>query len=560
MAHSVVRLRLNVPFPIDFAGTSGSAARESSLVRLMCGGGRADDDNNEETSARMPSTVGGIGRLGGGRKSGVSFVNDVASTEREPGVTLATSVGMECGIRAARHVACDSRPRPAISMRTGAAAERDQLQREAALRERSVRFEDESYDVPDVLVPDSFEAENLGSDAWLERGMRELIISDETGRIVDWPWETGATGERHTGGKRRRHRLDRVIETGIFHSTAKGGMGANTVGVRRWKRFCASEGMSPHRPLDPNAPLIAKLGEEWLVMRFVASLVEDGQLLTSSAASYLGMVQGWHAKAHGVKLAAGMKLSRLPAMLKGLRRVLGESGRAVRRGIAPQALRRAMDICLPNLDDFNQANLRAALTLALQGLLRGAEFASEGKRWNHRLDLARGDLAVLSEERMVVMMRPCKNMQSLTGKTVPLVIGAGGMYVDAVQEMRNLLRVDPVPAATAATTPMFRQRLEDGSIVPLSTKRVRDWTKSLMHSIGQDPTHFGNHSYRIGGATALFAAGADPLVIRTMGRWSSDCYRIYVRACFSTTLDWSRRCGSQHVSDVAGEFSEVDCY
>ena len=65
---------------------------------------------------------------------------------------------------------------------------------------------------------------------------------------------------------------------------------------------------------------------------------------------------------------------------------------------------------------------------------------------------------------------------------------------------------------------------------------------------------------RIGGATALFAGGADPLVIRTMGRWSSDCYRLYVRACFGQTLDWTARAGSTEVDDVAGEFAEVDCY
>jgi hypothetical protein len=35
---------------------------------------------------------------------------------------------------------------------------------------------------------------------------------------------------------------------------------------------------------------------------------------------------------------------------------------------------------------------------------------------------------------------------------------------------------------------------------------------------------------RIGGATALFAAGANETVIRTMGRWSSDLHRLYVRA------------------------------
>jgi hypothetical protein len=174
--------------------------------------------------------------------------------------------------------------------------------------------------------------------------------------------------------------------------------------------------------------------------------------------------------------------------------------------------------------------------------------------------MTRADIAALSEERLVVMMRPCKNMQTLTGKTVPLVIGAGGCYVDAVREMRNLLRVDPVPEAAASSTPLFRMRSSQGHMVALSTQRVHHITRSLMLSVGQNPTEFGTHSYRIGGATSLFAAGADPIVIRTMGRWSSDCYRLYVRACFGVTMDWTRRCGSTVVTDVASEFKEVDCY
>eukprot|EP00966_Prymnesium_polylepis_P137429 3175494-Prymnesium_polylepis.1 len=67
-------------------------------------------------------------------------------------------------------------------------------------------------------------------------------------------------------------------------------------------------------------------------MRFVAALVEEDGVLPNTAAGYAGQVQGWHAKEHGVKIAASMKLSRLPAMLKGLRRTIGEQGRAVRRG------------------------------------------------------------------------------------------------------------------------------------------------------------------------------------------------------------------------------------
>ena len=84
--------------------------------------------------------------------------------------------------------------------------------------------------------------------------------------------------------------------------------------------------------------------------------------------------------------------------------------------------------------------------------------------------------------------------------------------------------------------------------------------QSMLAHVGEDPTEFGLHSLRIGGATALFQAGADPLVIRTMGRWSSDCYRLYVRACFEQTIRWTKVAGSTHVNDVAGEFDEVDAY
>ena len=84
--------------------------------------------------------------------------------------------------------------------------------------------------------------------------------------------------------------------------------------------------------------------------------------------------------------------------------------------------------------------------------------------------------------------------------------------------------------------------------------------KGAAVDCGIPAAELATHSLRIGGATALFAAGADPTVIRTMGRWSSDCYRLYVRACFEKTLDWTRICGSAAVSDVAEEFAEVDSY
>ena len=174
----------------------------------------------------------------------------------------------------------------------------------------------------------------------------------------------------------------------------------------------------------------------------------------------------------------------------------------------------------------------------------------KAKGWRSDYDLSRDDIATLTSERFAFFMRPSKNMRHVKGKTVPIVIGAGGMFIDAVAEVTRMLQMDPTPAGQSAQTPMFRK--EDGSA--FTTDDIRDIVRICMQAAGEDPLEFGTHSLRIGGATALFAAGADPIHIRTMGRWSSDCWRIYVRACFQQTMQWTQRMGSQEVHDIAGEY------
>lgn len=421
-------------------------------------------------------------------------------------------------------------------------------------------------DIPDILPQDPQPRVDVRpSSDFICRGpgLGDTCVRDGDGRVIMWPWETpnavfAGSSQALPKQQRRAHRTDDLRFKAMNASMASGDMGRGATGVRHWRAFCASEHTPSDRPIDPQAPLWVKLEEELLAMQFCCALVEDKGLQASTVASYFGQVQGWHAKEHGIKLGAGLKLARLPAMLKGLRRVLGESGRAVRRGIAPQALRIAMDKLLsPRVPAH--ANIRAALAMALQGLLRSAEYACDpGVKFQSAKHLSRDDIHECSAERLVAMMLPCKNMRHLTGKTCPLVIGSGGEYVDAVREVRNMLEVDPVSRELASVTPMFRDPVTNE---PLRTDMLRDLIRELMSAAGEpDPSQFGTHSLRIGGATALFAAGADPQVIRTMGRWSSDCYRLYVRACYESTVKWTRLAGSTAVSDLAGEFDEVDYY
>ena len=205
--------------------------------------------------------------------------------------------------------------------------------------------------------------------------------------------------------------------------------------------------------------------------------------------------------------------------------------------------------------DPTHANLRAALATALQGLLRSAEYAAKGGKVD-KFTLMRADIVSLSKLRMVLMMHPCKNMHHLSGKTCPLVIGGGGACVDAVAEMLNLFSVDP--HSDPHSTPLFR---EPKTGKPISYATVNSLVKEMMLRVEGSSEGFSTHSLRIGGATALFAAGASETVIRTMGRWSSDIHRLYVRACFEQCCDWTRLAGSQQVSCVAvEEFDEVDDY
>ena len=118
--------------------------------------------------------------------------------------------------------------------------------------------------VADVLMHDApFTADPYESSKYIDGDVQAVsaraLVYDAEGTVVDWPWESAPP--RHTGGKRRRHRIDNVVTRGLFASTADGKMGNNSTGVRKWRAFCAAEGTIPGRPMDSTAPLVAKLEE-----------------------------------------------------------------------------------------------------------------------------------------------------------------------------------------------------------------------------------------------------------------------------------------------------------
>ena len=82
------------------------------------------------------------------------------------------------------------------------------------------------------------------------------------------------------------------------------------------------------------------------------------------------------------------------------------------------------------------------------------------------------------------------------------------------------------------------------SYLPLQGSSVHSMVQQAMGMIGENPAEYGTHSLRSGGTTALADAGCPEVVLKTLGRWSSECYRIYARAAFSSVMDWGQRMAS----------------
>ena len=64
--------------------------------------------------------------------------------------------------------------------------------------------------------------------------------------------------------------------------------------------------------------------------------------------------------------------------------------------------------------------------------------------------------------------------------------------------------------------------------------------KTLAKSMGLDPQNYSSHSVRIGGATVLLNAGCDPLIIKLLGRWLSNCFEEYPVLLASGTVGVSQ--------------------
>jgi len=188
-----------------------------------------------------------------------------------------------------------------------------------------------------------------------------------------------------------------------------------------------------------------------------------------------------------------------------------------------------------NLADPDSAMLWAAFSTAWFGFLRVSEFTTIPSGFDPSVHLSISDLAVdchLRSSGVLLLIKASKTDPFRQG--VKLLLPRTGGALCPVASLSAYLhhRGD-------SSGPLFL--FADGT--PLSRLHVTDRLRSILADAGVQG-NFSSHSFRIGAATSANAAGLPDSLIRTLGRWSSDAYLVYVRTSHDTLRQAARQLAS----------------
>ncbi|XP_078243486.1 integrase/recombinase xerD homolog [Pogona vitticeps] len=225
---------------------------------------------------------------------------------------------------------------------------------------------------------------------------------------------------------------------------------------------------------------------------------------------------GFYAKANGIRDLSGD--FRIRKMLEGWSREMG--GRQDdRTPMSPAILERLGDLwgtlCR---DRYEEALFHAAALLAFFGAMRISELVASGKGDVSKKALQMEDVAV-EEGQVRIRLRRSKTDQRGLGRMI--ILGQCSIRkICPVKALREFMMFRGI------TSGYFFQHTNG---IPLTKYQFWKITDMALERAGISDMRFGTHSFRIGAASTAAALGYDVDKIKRLGRWSSKCYKKYIR-------------------------------
>ena len=218
---------------------------------------------------------------------------------------------------------------------------------------------------------------------------------------------------------------------------------------------------------------------------------------------------------------------------KGMKRSAGPSPRARRLPITPELLSRIKQVWQGDPDRRDKAMLWAAATMCFFGFLRAGEVVVPSDRgFEASTHLSYQDVRVDSQAAPRYL-----EVRIKASKTDPFRKGVSVF----------LGRTDGVICPVAATLAYMVLRGSGGGPFftfgdgrYLTRERFVTAVRGALRRAGVDPTPYAGHSFRIGAATTAAQKGVQESLIKTLGRWESAAYMVYIQTPQPTLCEVAR--------------------
>ena len=318
--------------------------------------------------------------------------------------------------------------------------------------------------------------------------------------------------------------LDLSSLDSTVHRLFKAGLAASTqkvygTGSRQYINYCDLYAVSNPFPVAENT-----------LIHFASYLYTE-RVKAGTIKSYLVAVK--HAQ---ISLGLGdpkmCDMPQLEYVIKGIKRCTGQQSRT-RFPITPGLMRNLRCYWRSNHTERDYIMLWAVACMCFFGFMRTGELVvPSDSGFDPSCHLAAGDVFVnnrSSPSYLVVNVKVSKTNPFRQG--VQIHLGRMSSELCPVAAILSYM----VKRGTS-DGPFFR--FEDGRY--LTRDRFVTVVCSALVAAGVNPSHYAGHSFRIGAATNAASCSLQDSLIKTLGRWESSVYALYIRTPKETLCAVSR--------------------
>ena len=305
--------------------------------------------------------------------------------------------------------------------------------------------------------------------------------------------------------------MDQLVQYYLKHSLAPSTLRSYGAAKKRYVQFCQRLNIVP-------IP-----ATETTLCQYVACLA-NSHLKHQTIKCYLSGVRHMQIIG-GFGDPFEQSLPLLEYVLRGIKSDQAKRGTTVRTQlpITPSILQRLRLVWERDPGNSDHIMLWAACCTCFFGFLRSGEIVvPSAEEYDPSAHLSYGDVTLDSRESPSVAQVNIK-----ASKTDPFRKGVS-IYIGRTNN--GLCPVAALAAyfASRGSGPGPFFRFSNGS--PLTREsfvtKVRD---ALLVAGIENPSHYAGHSFRIGAATTAAATGVEDSIIKTLGRWESSAYLLYLR-------------------------------